>query len=172
MKRIVVAKKYPNHNREVRFYVGGDFYPEATVLSELDSDSVLKVIDHLTALVGSNNPDSYYEWGVDQFSVVSRAVTSSCRNDSEGTALPEVPTAFLLELMVEIRDFKQEYEDTVVLQDILHRAFAGIKADPLQYRTDTGYYDIQIEGVAISLQLSDSDFELMEGAFLNQLATQ
>jgi len=170
-RSIVILKKYPDHNREVNLIVTDLSMPGSGSLSELELDSVNEIVSELTTLISSNDPGSYYEWGVDLFSVLSGPVTSSCRNEAEGTELPDVSTRSLLDLMKELQHFKEQYRNMATLQAVAEQAFAQIKTSPSGYRKwpDASYYEISVGDITVSLNLSDDDLKLTIAGFLDQL---
>ncbi len=172
-KKILVLSKHANHNREIRFFVFDSANLESSDLSELKIDAITDIINNLKLLCNSSSSNAYYEWGVDLYSVFSTPDISSCTNEIEGTTLPDVLTSSLLALMIEIKKFKQQYQDIVNLQNILSQAFTLIKANPSQYRSapDGYYYQAYIDEVLVSLNLNSDDLNLTVEVFFNQLET-
>ena len=60
MKSIVVFSKLSNLNRDILIGGGVIDYPATGDLSSLELDSIIKIIEKLTLLVNSTNPNDYY----------------------------------------------------------------------------------------------------------------
>jgi len=155
--------------------IGGGLidHPATGHLSDLDLDSIIKIIDKLTLLVNSNNPSDYYEWGVDLYSVLSLKTISNCRDEIMDEDYGDIPTQTLLDFMIELRDHKQQYQNISNLNTIVGQAFTQIKNNPSGTKkwAHGTYYEVQINGIIVSLNLSEEDLVLDINTYLNQLNT-
>jgi hypothetical protein len=171
MKSIVVLKKYTNHQREVRLSFVNSLMPESGHLSDLELDSINVIIDKLALLVNSNNPSDYYEWGVDLYSVLSLKTVSHCRDDVMNEEYDDIPTQTLLDFMIELRNHKQQYQNISNLNSIVGQAFTQIKNNPSGTKkwAHGTYYELEISGIIVSLNLSEEDLNLNVSTYLNQI---
>ena len=82
-----------------------------------------------------------------------------------------VKTQELLDFMIQIRNFKQEYQEQNNLKNIVSQAFIKIKSNPQSYKkwNHLIYYDVAINDILVSLQLEDVDFNLSSNDYVNQL---
>lgn len=142
-------------------------------LSDLDLDSIIKIIDKLTLLVNSTNPNDYYYWGVDLCMIMSTKSISECRDEMNDEDYNDIPTQTLLDLMIELRNHKQQYQNINNLNTIIGQAFTQIKNNPLGTKkwAHGTYYEVEINGVFVSLNLSDDDLNLDVNVYVSQLDT-
>jgi len=171
MKSIIVLTNNLN-SRDV--LIGGGLNDPGTGhLSDLDLDSIIKIIDQLTLLVNSNNPNDYYEWGVDLYSVLSLKTISHCKDEIMDEVYDDIPTQTLLDFMIELRNHKQQYQNINNLNTIVGQAFTQIKNNPSSTKKwEHGtYYEVQVNGIIVSLNLSEEDFNLNVNTYLSQLNT-
>lgn len=171
LKGIAVGKKRPDNKRSIYIGVDDTSIPDGHHLSELDIDSVIEIIADLNNLINSNNPSDYLDWGVDLFLVSSYPTISTCVNDLQGVDLGSFPTTSLLNLMIQIKQFKETYQIVSNLNAIVGDAFTSIKNNPQNYirYEDTNFYWIDINDVKITLTLLPDDFNLSETQYVSQL---
>lgn len=171
-KGILVLKKHPNHDREVRIDLGSNEILNSGFLSDFDLDSIIDIIAELTQVV-NGTLDSMY-WGQEQIMIGSEQLTSDCFDEMNNENLGSVSTQELLNLMIQIRDFKQLYQNPYNLKNLVGQAFNTIKSSPNNYKTaphSDFYYSITISDIYISLVLESGDFNLSESDYTNQLQT-
>lgn len=173
MKSIVVYTKFPNLNRDLSIGGGLSTYPQTGHLSDLDLDSIIKIIDKLTLLVNSTNPNDYYYWGVDLCMIMSTKSISECRDEMNDEDYNDIPTQTLLDFMIELRNHKQQYQNVSNLNNIVGQAFSQIKNNPTGTRkwTHGTYFEVEINGIIVSLNLNDEDLSLDVKDYLSDLNT-
>ncbi|MEO4004168.1 MULTISPECIES: hypothetical protein [unclassified Flavobacterium] len=171
IKSIVVGKKYPNLKRDITFGITPESYSEIGYLSELDLDVITDIISELDALITKNDPNDYVEWGVDLFSVLSFPERSKCTDMIHGVDLTDISTSYLITYMRQLESFKEQYSDATALNSILERAFQQVKNDPPAFKKweDAPYYEIPIDSVLISLNLSETDLQLSNTEYIDQI---
>jgi len=101
----------------------------------------------------------------------SESLTSYCFDEMNDTSLPNVNTQELLNLMIEIKDFKTAYGQPANLSNIISQAFNQIKSNPQSYKkwSHLIYYEVIINNVTVALQLESEDFNLSASQYVNQL---
>lgn len=167
-KSIQILKK-SNSYRNVILDLGYGEIKNSGFLSDFDLDSIVEIIEELTKVI--NGTLDGYSWGQDQIMIDSEKVSSYCFNELDNIALPDVPTQDLLNLMIEVKNFKTEYENPVVLNNIISQAFNQIKSNPQSYKkwSHLIYYEVIINNITVALQLELEDFNLSASQFVNQL---
>ena len=77
----------------------------------------------------------------------------------------------LLNLMIQIRDFKQEYQQENNLKNIIGQAFNQIKSNPQSYKkwSHLIYYEVLVNNITVTLQLEPEDFNLSSIDYVNQI---
>lgn len=154
--------------------IGGGLNDSGTGhLSDLDLDSIIKIIDKLTLLVNSTNPNDYYYWGVDLCMIMSTNSISECRDEMNDEDYNDIPTQTLLDFMIELRNHKQQYQNISNLNTIVGQAFTQIKNNPSGTKkwAHGTYYEVEINGVFVSLNLSENDLNIETSTYLTQLNT-
>ena len=170
VKGIVVLKYYSGHGREVNLNLINPLYPQMGKLSDLDLDSLIDIIRQLELLTGSDSANDCFEWGVDLFSVTSFKQVSICYNETEGINLPNVPTDILLTFMNDLKNFKQAYQDIGKLKTIVGKAFSKVIGKPSEFKVGRStYYDTNLDGINVSMNLSEPDLQLSVSTYTSQL---
>ena len=172
MKSITVLTKLINGKRQV--LIGGGLNESGTGhLSDLEYDSITTIIEKLAQLVNSNNPNDYYEWGVDLYAVLSLKNISHCRDEIMDEVYDDIPTQTLLDFMIELKNHKQQYQNIGNLNSIVGQAFSQIKNNPSGTKkwAQGTYYEVVINNIIILLNLSEADLDLDVNTYLSQLVT-
>lgn len=171
-KGIVVLTKSPNNKRSVNLGVDYNEILNSEYLSDFDLDSIIDIITELTQVV-NGSLDSMY-WGQEQIMIGSEQVNSDCFDDMNNENLGSVSTQALLNLMIEIRDFKQFYQNPNNLKNIVGQAFNTIKSNPNNYKrfpNSDFHFIVTINDIYITLILDPEDFNLSQNEYTNQLQT-
>lgn len=172
IKGIVVLTKSPNNKRSVNLGVDYNEILNSEYLSDFSLDSIIKIITELTQVV-NGTLDSMY-WGQEQIMIDSEQVNSDCFDDTNNENLGSVSTQALLNLMIEIRDFKQHYQNSNNLKNLVGQAFNAIKSDPNNYKrfpNSDFHFIVIINDIYITLILNPEDFNLSQNEYTNQLQT-
>lgn len=169
---IVVANKFPNHKREVSVYFSdSDNTDPNRGLSGLDIDYLEEIVSVLEKLVSQNDPDEYYQWGADLFSVISNCQISKCRNAIWDEEFKDINTGSLLLFVRALEKFKRKYSVSDVLKSIVGKAFETIKNNPSYFKVieHGSYYETQIDQLFVSLNLSEEDLKLSVSEYLDDI---
>jgi hypothetical protein len=172
-KGIVVTIRHGVNPRRAILNLGDSDIPNSVFLSYLNLNEVQSRIDELTEVIA--NPNGGLYWGQPQITISSDPEMSDCFNEMDQVPLPSVPTQDLLNLMVEIKNFKQVYEDPDHLNDIVGQAFTAIKSNPnshKKYPNSDDFFQAIINGMEIILTLAPGDFNLTESEYVSQLKVE
>lgn len=167
-KSIQIIKK-SNSYRNVIINLGYGEIKNSGFLSDFDLDSITEIIIELTKVI-NGTLESFY-WGQEQIMIDSESLTSYCFDEMNDTSLPNVNTQELLNLMIEIKDFKTAYGQPANLSNIISQAFNQIKSNPQSYKkwSHLIYYEVIINNVTVALQLESEDFNCNASQYVNQL---
>ena len=175
MSNTKIINIYPiknTQNRDVELIIANSIIKNSSNLSDFDLDSIIKIITELTQVV-NGTLDSMY-WGQEQIMIDSEKVNSVCFYDTNNENLGSVSTQALLKLMIEIRDFKQHYQNSNNLKNVVGQAFNAIKSDPNNYKrfpNSDFHFIVTINDIYITLILNPEDFNLSQNEYTNQLQT-
>lgn len=169
MKNITVYKKFINNKRDTFISVSSSSIKNSGFLSDFDLDSITEIITELTKVI-NGTLESFY-WGQEQIMIDSESLTSYCFDEMNNTSLPNVNTQELLNLMIEIKDFKTAYGQPANLSNIITQAFNQIRSNPQSYKkwSHLIYYEVIINNITVALQLESEDFNLSASQYVNQL---
>ncbi|KRD06316.1 hypothetical protein ASE21_19285 [Flavobacterium sp. Root901] len=141
-------------------------------LSDLDLGSINQIIGTLTEVI--SNPNGAFIWGSEQIVIDSDSINSKITDEINGVTLSNTSTISLLNLMVEIKNFKEQYQIPSNLKNIIGQAFETIKSNPHNYKrwpTSDTDFSTTIDNVYVSLVLTSDDLNLPKNEYLNQLKT-
>lgn len=141
-------------------------------LSDFDLDSISKIVLDLNNVI--SNPNGALLWGQEQIMIDSDPINSKCEDEMNGEILPDVQTSSLLNLMIEIKNFKAQYQNPTNLRNIVGQAFTNIKSNPNNYKrfpNSDFYFATTINAIYITLVLEPEDLNLTEREYVNQLNT-
>lgn len=170
MKQIIVYyKRQNNTKRNVLVGVSSSLIKNSGNLSDFSLSSVNEVILELTKVVNGTLEDFY--WGQLPIMIESTQQNSECYDEINNEYLGNVKTQDLLNLMIQIRDFKQEYQQEINLKNIIGQAFNQIKSNPQSYkkRSHLIYYEMLVNNITVTLQLEPEDFNLSSNDYVNQI---
>jgi hypothetical protein len=141
-------------------------------LSDFSLDSIEEIIEELTKVINGTLENFY--WGQEQIMIESYQNSSMCYNEMEQKSLPNVSTIDLLNLMNQIKTFKEQYENPINLKSIVGQAFNTIKGNPNNFKLNPNseyFFQITLNEILILLTLESNDFNLTETEYVNQLQT-
>ncbi len=170
MKQIIVYyKRQNNTKRNVLVGVSSSLIKNSGNLSDFSLSSVNEVILELTKVVNGTLEDFY--WGQLPIMIESTQQNSECYDEINNEYLGNVKTQDLLNLMIQIRDFKQEYQQEINLKNIIGQAFNQIKSNPQSYKkwSHLIYYEMLVNNITVTLQLEPEDFNLSSNDYVNQI---
>ena len=170
MKQIIVYyKRQNNTKRNVLVGVSSSLIKNSGNLSDFSLSSVNEVILELTKVVNGTLEDFY--WGQLPIMIESTQQNSECYDEINNEYLGNVKTQDLLNLMIQIRDFKQEYQQEINLKNIIGQAFNQIKSNPQSYKkwSHLIYYEVLVNNITVTLQLEPEDFNLSSIDYVNQI---
>ncbi|MBS7253507.1 hypothetical protein [Flavobacterium branchiicola] len=140
-------------------------------LSDLSLDSINKAITNLNYIITQTT--GVITWGVDRFMVDSDPEGSLCKDEND-IELADVPNSVMINLLLEIKNFKTQYQNTTNLKNIVGQAFTIIKSNPNAYKrfpNSDFHFATTINDVYITLILEQNDLNLTESLYINQLNT-
>ena len=158
------------HHYDVSVGVVDTEISNSTYLSEFDIDSYEELICALKEVI--NNENEGMLWGQDKIMIDSRPEISYCFNEIEQEKLPDVFTQDLLNLILQIRGFKELYSNPENLKKIVGQAFTMIKSNTAAYKlftNSTAHFRITIDGVQITLTLLPEAFDLTESEYTEKI---
>ena len=167
MKQIIVYyKRQNNTKRNVLVGVSSSLIKNSGNLSDFSLSSVNEVILELTKVVNGTLEDFY--WGQLPIMIESTQQNSECYDEINNEYLGNVKTQDLLNLMIQIRDFKQEYQQEINLKNIIGQAFNQIKSNPQSYKkwSHLIYYEMLVNNITVTLQLEPEDFNLSSNDYV------
>jgi len=143
-------------------------------LNDLSLNSINRNIIDLNLVI--NTPNGALLWGQEQISIDSDSLLSKCFDETKDKTLPDVYTQDLLNLMIEIKNFKTQYnENPTILKSIIGQAFSSIKSNPNNYQKNPNSnirFAITIDNIYLTLVLEPGDFNMSESEYLIQLDTE
>jgi hypothetical protein len=174
MSFIKIINVYTNNNlnRRVDIIIGTPNLENCGHLSDFSLDSIEEIIEELTKVINGTLENFY--WGQEQIMIESYQNSSMCYNEMEQKSLPNVSTIDLLNLMNQIKTFKEQYENPINLKSIVGQAFNTIKGNPNNYKKYNNsiyHFTILLEDISITLVLEPNDFNLSNIEYINQLQT-
>ncbi|KPH15143.1 hypothetical protein [Chryseobacterium sp. ERMR1:04] len=168
-KSISISKKYIT--RSANISLGYQEVPNSGCLSELSVNSITKIINDLNQVITQSN--RVITWGVDRCMVDSDHEGSLFTNIN-GIETADIATNVIRDLLIEIKNFKLQYEDVDNLKNIIGQAFSAIKLNPNNHKISSNsiyHYTITINNINIILVLEVNDFTLSSNEYVNQLNT-
>lgn len=166
LKGILVTKY-----KRVNIGVSDTTIPNSGDLSKLDLDSINKSIDDLNYIL--TKPTGVITWGVDQFMVDSDPEGSLCKDENDNE-LADIPNSTMLNLLTEIKNFKEQYQNSGTLKNIVGQAFNIIKSDPNNHKrfpNSDFHFATTIDNIYITLILEQNDLNLTGSEYVTQLDT-
>lgn len=158
------------YQRTVNIGVADEKIPNSGFLSDLDLNSINEIIIELNEVI--SNPNGALIWGQEQIMIDSGQINSKCVDQINNTILPDIPTISFLNLMIENKKFKEQYQNSINLKNIIEQAFTNIKSNPNNYKrwsNSNSDFSTTINNVFISLVLKPKDFNLSKSEYVNQL---
>jgi hypothetical protein len=172
MSNTKIINVYSNKNiinREVEIIIANQTIKNSSYLSDLNLDSINKSITDLNYIITQKN--GIITWGVEQFMVDSDSERSLCK-DENNTELADIPNNIMINLLTEIKSFKEQYQNAVNLKRIVGQGFNAIKVNSINYKrypNSDFHFAITINDIFITLVLEPNDFNLTENIYLSQL---
>jgi len=160
------------YRRDINLEVADSAIPNSSYLSDFDLSSINEIIDELNEII--NNPNGALIWGQEQIMIDSDPMNSKCTDEINGKNLSNVLTSSLLNLMIEIKNFKVQYQNSNNLKSIIGQAFEIIKSNPNNYKrwpTSDTDFSTTLNNIYISLVLTHDDLNLSKDEYINQLKT-
>ena len=165
-KTIIVQSR-----RDVDMGIIDDQLQNSGYLSNFNLRSINKIISDINDVINGLKEEIY--WGQNEIMIITDKDFSTCTYEN-GEQSPDLPTSTILNLMSEIKIFKEHFQNPINLKNIIDQAFTIIKSNPNAHKrwtTSDTVFSIVIREVSISLVLSPTDLELSNNEYLNQLHT-
>lgn len=156
-------------DRSVSTEVSLSNIPDTGYLSSLDINTIESIISDLNWIITQST--GVITWGVENFMVDSDSQGSLCR-DLDDVEIADIPTNTIRDLMIEVKNFKQQYQNTINLKNIIVQAFDSIKSNRNQYKRWTSsnlHYMININGINVFMTLESNDFNLSSNQYADQI---
>ncbi len=140
----------------------------ASALSDMDLNYITKTITELNQVIAGQLSD--LSWGT-QFFCVDSEGNMSWYGDYEKVERYQASTISFRDYLIELKNFKEQCAAGDYYKTIIGQAFTAIKANPSgtkKWEQGT-YYEVQINGIVVSLNLTEDDFNLTESQYVAKL---